>query len=70
MFPPAEKGCIRYHFLQKYSNGKVVEEDKEMEVVKADDSVPKLDAVGLALGAKLIQSKKAKRQLMDESYNR
>lgn len=41
-----------------------------MEVVKADDSVPKLDAVGLALGAKLIQSKKAKRQLMDDSYNR
>ena len=57
--------------FQKYKNGKIVEEDdKEMEVVKAEEPVPRLDAVGLAIGAKLIASKKTKRQLMDESYNR
>ena len=41
-----------------------------MEVVKAEEPVPRLDAVGLAIGTKLITSKKLKRQLMDDSYNR
>lgn len=60
------------YFLQKYKNGKVVADDgnADLEVVKAEEPVPRLDAFGLALGAKLIASKKAKRDLMDDSYNR
>lgn len=57
--------------LQKYKNGKVVDDaNGEMEVVKAEEPVPKLDAVGLALGAKLISSRKARRQMIDDSFNR
>jgi len=44
-------------------------EGKEMEVVSAEP-VPRLDAVGMALGSKLIESKKARRQMIDDSYNR
>lgn len=58
--------------LQQYKGGKIVagEDDTEMEVVKAEEPVPRLDAVGLAIGAKLIRSRKMRRELMDESYNR
>lgn len=58
--------------LQRYKGGKIVanDEDVEMEVVKAEEPAPRLDAVGLAIGARLIASKKMKRQMMDDSYNR
>ena len=48
----------------------MVNENADMEVVKAEEPIPKLDAAELALGTKLITSKKSRRRLIEGSFNR